>query len=270
MFYRKYLGVAKIGLQESLEYRFNFFTTFIFILAPLLVHICLWQAVYGSGVTAEQMAGYSFEMMITYTIVGHLLDKFTCEVNLQLITSAEIREGLISRYLVKPISYFMYDVAILFSNRLIYFITLIVPYSIVVFFSRKIFIFNYNPLMIILFILSIFIAILISFMLNHLIGLATFWLKEVTSLYVFTQSTFAFLAGGYFALDLLPSKVYDLLMMSPFPYILYFPISIYMNKFSLSEILHYLIISIIWMIILFIMNIYVWRRGLKRYTADGI
>lgn len=267
---RKYVAVSKISIQDNMEYRFNFFTTFIFILAPLAVHLSLWYAVYGAGVTAKQMSGYTFEMMMTYTILGHLLDKFTSEVNLQLKTSAEIREGLISRYLIKPIDYFLYDISVLFANRTVYFITLIIPYLAVILVCRNVFLFNFDPLKLFLFVVSIFLAILLSFMVNHLIGLVTFWLQEVTSLYVFTQSTFLFLAGGYFTLDLLPTPIYDFLMNTPFPYMLYFPVALYMNKFSMAEAANCFLVSVIWLIVLTVLNKVVWNLGIRRYTADGI
>ncbi len=267
---RKYLGAVNLGLQENMEYRFNFFTTFIFILAPLIVHICLWVAVYGGGVTAQQMAGYTFEMMMTYTIIGHLLDKFTSEINLQLKTSSEIRDGLISRYLVKPVDYFYLDIASLFANRIVYFLTLSVPYLIVIVITRDYLIFNTNLVILSFFLLSLLMAILLSYMVNHLIGLVTFWLQEVTSLYVFTQSTFLFLAGGYFTLDLLPKSVYEFLMLTPFPYMLYFPITLYMGRYTVMESVYYLGICLVWIIFMFFLNKLVWKLGLKRYTADGI
>jgi len=268
MFGRKYLGVAKLGLQENLEYRFNFFTTFIFVLAPLAVHISLWIAVYATGV--RTIAGYSFEMMMTYTILGHLLEKFTGEVNIQIKTSADIREGLISRYLVKPIDYFTSEIAILFSNRIIYFVTLIIPYLLVILATRKYFMFNSDPILLLLFVISIFMAIILSFLLNHLLGLLTFWLKEINSLYVFTQSTFSFFAGGYFTLNFLPQGVYDVLMYLPLPYTLFFPTTIYLKKYTLSQIGWHMLIAAAWIVLLFIINKIVWRRGIRRYTSDGI
>lgn len=266
----KYVELIKVSMQDNLEYRFNFFTTFIFMIAPLAVHICVWSTVYGVGVSEENLSNYSYYMMLTYTILGHCLDKFTGDVNLQLRVSAEIRDGVISKYLVLPVSYFMTNVSYLVTNRMVYFTTLIIPYLLVIFFFKGQFIFNWNPLYLLLFVITIIAAIFISFMVNHLVALGTFWLKDVSSLYVFTQSTFSFLAGGYFTLDLLPDWAFTLLMHTPFPYILYFPIAIYMKKLEINMIVHYGLVEFIWIIALLILNKVVWDRGLRRYSADGM
>ena len=266
----KYLSIMKVSMQDNLEYRFNFFTTFIFMIAPLAVHICLWSTVYGVGVSEDNLSNYSYQMMLTYTILGHCLDKFTGDVNLQLRVSSEIRDGVISKYLLLPVSYFNTNVSYLITNRLVYFVTLIIPYLAVIFCFRSQFMFNTEPLYYLVFIVAILMAIFISFMVNHLIALATFWLKDVTSLYVFTQSTFSFLAGGYFTLDLLPAWAFNLLMHTPFPYILYFPVAIYMKKLDPGQIQHYGLIACIWIVILLVLNAIVWKRGVKRYSADGM
>lgn len=266
----KYIGAFKIGLQENLQYRFNFFTTFIFIIAPLLVHLFLWTAVYGSGVGPKQMAGYTFSMMMTYTILGHLIDKFTNEVNHQLQVSAEIRDGVINRYILKPMDHLMFETAIVLSHRVIYFVVLILPYLGIIFLARKIFLFNANPLMILFFCINIFIGILLGFLVNHLVALSTFWLKEVTSLYVFTQSTFLFLSGGYFTLDFLPAGAYNILMMTPLPYMLFFPVKIFLGSLSYTDIWRGMLISITWIMLLILINKTVWDLGLRGHNADGL
>lgn len=266
----KYLALIKVSMQDNLEYRFNFFTTFIFMIAPLAVHICLWSTVYGVGVSKENLSNYSYYMMITYTILGHCLDKFTGDVNLQLRVSAEIRDGVISKYLLLPVSYFKTNVSYLITNRMVYFVTLIIPYLLVIFCFQKQFLFNGSIVYFLIFFIAIQEAIFISFMVNHLIALATFWLKDVSSLYVFTQSTFSFLAGGYFILDLLPGWAFNFLMHTPFPYILYFPVAIYMKKLTLSQVAYYEVVECIWLAILLILNAIVWKRGVKRYSADGM
>jgi ABC-2 type transport system permease protein len=266
----KYLSIIKISMQDNLEYRFNFFTTFIFMIAPLAVHICLWTTVYGVGVSEENLSNYSYQMMITYTILGHCLDKFTVDINQQLRVCNEIQDGVISKYLLLPVSYFNTNVSYLITNRIVYFVTLIIPYLLVIFCFRSQFMFNSDLMYFLIFIIAILAAIFISFMVNHLIALVTFWLKDISSLYVFTQSTFSFLAGGYFTLDLLPTWAFNLLMHTPFPYILYFPVAIYMKKLDLGKIKYYGMIAGIWIVVLLILNSIVWKRGVKKYSADGM
>lgn len=261
--------IAKMQLQESLMYRFNFFTNSIFIVIPLISHICIWQAMFKSGVTSTTMAGYTLQSIVTYTILGHFVDKFTNEVLTQLKISTDIRDGLLNKYLIKPINPIGAEFATHIANSLNSFLTLTITYMIFTFFYHDFFIINHNPIMYLICFMGLLNGILIGFLLNHLIGILTFWLKEVSALYVFTQSTFLFLSGGYMPLDLLPSFIYKFLMLTPFPYLLYFPVSIYVKQYTMTEFISYACIGIMWSVVLIVIDAVVYRRGLKRYTGNA-
>lgn len=265
----KYIEIVKLQLQDGMVHRFNFFTASFFLALPIVSHLCVWLAMYRAGITEEAMKGYTLPMIITYTLLGHFVDKFSNEVLVQLKVATDIKDGLLSKYLIKPLDSILSEFAIYCANNIVNFITIVWIYIVLIFCYRKTFVFDMNGIKILLSIIYFLNAVFLGFLLNHIIGTFTFWLKEASALYIFTQSTFLFLSGGYIPLDLLPEVVYQFLMFTPFPYLLYFPVSIYVKNYVASEMLIYMMIGFGWSIILFLLDRMLFKKGLEKYTASG-
>ena len=77
-----------------------------------------------------------------------------------------------------------------------------------------------------------------------------------------------FLAGSYFPLDLYPEWLQIILDYLPFSYIQYYPVKILMGETHLFG-KAVLMISL-WMVPLAFLVNFVWKRGLRRYTAAGM
>ena len=72
---QKYWHVIKIGLANTLVYRFNFFCRAAFSLIPLLATIYLWRTIYRGQTGA--VAGYSLAGMISYYLMVTIVDTLT-------------------------------------------------------------------------------------------------------------------------------------------------------------------------------------------------
>ena len=57
--------------------------------------------------------------------------------------------------------------------------------------------------------------------------------------------------------------------MTPFPYQMYFPVSVYLGKISGAALWQGLITQACWVGVTYLLARLVWRRGLKTYTAVG-
>ena len=68
-------------------------------------------------------------------------------------------------------------------------------------------------------------------------AMLAFWVLEVST-FIFILFAFEYIASGHlFPLDILPPGLEQALYFTPFPYQLYFPVSIYMGKVSGAEML---------------------------------
>jgi ABC-2 type transport system permease protein len=78
-----------------------------------------------------------------------------------------------------------------------------------------------------------------------------------------------FCAGAYFPIDLLPSTAQRFLSWLPFPYLIFYPLSIYLGRLSGVAVAVCLGRQILWMTVLGFMIRSLWNTGLKVYAAEG-
>jgi len=110
---------------------------------------------------------------------------------------------------------------------------------------------------------------LLQFFISYAMAMLAFWLLEIST-FIFILFAFEYLASGHmFPLDILPPALRDALYFTPFPYQLYFPISIYLGKSSGPELWRGLGIQLLWVVAAFLFARWMWRRGIRRYSAFG-
>jgi ABC-2 type transport system permease protein len=78
-----------------------------------------------------------------------------------------------------------------------------------------------------------------------------------------------FLAGNFFPIDILPEAVARLLILTPFPYMFYFPVKIYLGQLYLAQIIQGFSLLLFWSFLLIYAVSHVWKKGLQIYSAEG-
>src|SRR5713226_8688502 len=111
---RKYSHLLQLGIQNTLVYRFNFFCRAVFNLIPLLAIISLWRAVYGGR--GESVSGYTMAQMISYYLLVTIIDALTSVTEDDWQIAADIKDGQISQFLVRPVEYLSYRLCIFLSG----------------------------------------------------------------------------------------------------------------------------------------------------------
>src|SRR5262245_38443427 len=115
---RKYWHVINVGIQNTLVYRVNFLFRSTFGLIPLFATISLWKAIYAGR--AEDVAGYSLAHMISYYLVVTIVDALTAVAEDDWQIAADIKDGNISQFLLKPIDYLTYRLCLYASGRVVF------------------------------------------------------------------------------------------------------------------------------------------------------
>lgn len=262
---KKYLLVAQNTIDEYLIYRLNFVMWRVRNVVRLLVVFFLWSAILHSR---PSVFGYSESSMLTYILGISVIGSFVFATRTQDIGN-DINEGILSNYLIRPMSYFGYvlgrDVADKIFNLcfaigefLLLFILLKPPLFVQM---------DVSPLLLTLG--SIIIANTLYMLISILLGFIAFWSPETWGPRFIFFMLLDFFAGGLFPLDILPQPVYQALKLLPFNYLIYFPMKIYLGQLSMTEILIGLIISLVWIFSLWVVVKSVWTLGLKTYTAVG-
>jgi ABC-2 type transport system permease protein len=261
---KKYFYAASIGLQNNLQYRFNYLTRTLFSFIPLFAMISLWQKIGGA-----HNAGWTQPQMIFYYILVAVVDVFTAVNEDDWQIAADIREGNISQFLLKPIDYLWYRLSLFFAGRLAFVSMAAIPLAIFIFCFRKYFLLPPDAFTFGVFLVSLVFTALLQFFISFAMAMLAFWLLEIST-FIFILFAFEYLASGHlFPLEMLPATVQKILYLTPFPYQLYFPIQIYLGKISGAALGQGLAIQVLWVFASYAFARFMWRRGLRKYAAFG-
>jgi ABC-2 type transport system permease protein len=266
---KKYWHVINIGIQNNLAYRVNFLFRILFGFVPLLATIYLWRAVYHGKPSGTGIGGLSLAQMTSYYLIVTIVDSLTAVNEDDWQIAADIKDGNISQFLLKPINYLIFRLCLFFSGRVIYFAVAAVPLSLFIFSLRAYFIPPPDAATFALFLVSVTLTALLQFFMSFAMAMLAFWVLEVST-FIFILFAFEFIASGHlFPLNILPPALERVLYCTPFPYQMYFPVSIYTGQARGADIARGLVVQAAWVIAAWLFARFAWSRGLKKYTAVG-
>jgi ABC-2 type transport system permease protein len=264
---KKYLHVINIGIQNTLVYRVNFLFRSLFALIPLFATISLWQAIFaGKG---HIVAGYTLAQMISYYLIVTIVDALTAVTEDDWQIAADIKDGRISQFLLKPIDYLTYRFCLFGAGRIIYTAVAAVPVALFIVYLRNYFVAPADATVWGWFALSVVMTAALQFLISCTLALLAFWLVEIST-FIFIVFAFEYIAGGHlFPLDILPPAVAKVLAFTPFPYQMFFPVSIYVGKVTGDALYRGLIIQAVWVVVAYLAARWMWSRGIRKYSAVG-
>src|SRR6185312_13092512 len=130
---KKYRHALGIGIQNSLTYRFNFLARSLFGLIPLMAMISVWRTIFHGNAAngGTSMVGtYTFPQMVSYYLLATVVDALTAVNEDDWQIAADIKDGNISQFLLKPIDYLWYRFCLFLSGRVTYLAVAAVPLAI--------------------------------------------------------------------------------------------------------------------------------------------
>lgn len=115
--------------------------------------------------------------------------------------------------------------------------------------------------------MTIIMAFTLRFLIQYTFGMFAFWTERASALQQFWFLFYVFLSGVIAPIDVFPQIVQNFVLWTPFPYLVYFPCAILMGL--PVNILQGICVMIGWSIVTFIINRWLWRKGLKQYSGMG-
>ena len=234
----------------------------------IFVAFFLWDKIFTDP--TRIVFGYDRSRILTY-VFGIILVRALVLSARAMDVSSDIAQGDLSNYLVKPISYFKYWFTRDISSKALNISFALGEFLILYLILKPPFFFQENLLIIGAFIFSVIIAILIYFFLLFIVSSVPFWSPELGwgSHFFVTIILIEFLSGALFPIDILPTAVQKVVMSLPFPYLIYFPVQVYLGKISGIFLVKGLYISLAWVFALFFAMKFIWKKGLKAYEGIG-
>jgi len=267
---RKYLKILRISLVERLTYRADFFVTTFFRFLPLVTTFLLWEAIYtGSG--KDTIVGFTRNEMIAYLLLVQISRMFSSMPGLSTGIARDIRDGNLKKYLLQPIDMLWYLLSYRGAHKIAYIVTTAAPYAVLFALFYDVFPDMPDAPTWCAYIVSLLLAFLIGFYFEACIGICGFWLLEITSVaYIINIFNF-FISGQMFPLEFLDRYPYvtPIMRSLPFQYLAYFPAMVFLGKMKGNDLLIGLAIELAWAIALMLLSRYLFRLGLRHYSAYG-
>ena len=264
----KYLQVFKVSFQQEFVYRVNFIMWRVRNVLQIFLVFFLWDTVFADP--DRVVFGYDRAEILTY-VFGLLIVRGLVLSARSIEVSGEISRGDLSNYLLKPLNYFRYWLTRDVSSKVLNLVFAIGETTILYFLLKPPFFLQTSPISLVAFIIAILLSMFIFFVLLFITGSIPFWVPEAGwgSQFLFIAVFVEFLSGALFPLDVLPDVLQNVLNLTPFPYLIFFPLQVYLGRISGFALARGLLISAFWAVALwFVMNA-IWRRGLKVYQAHG-
>ncbi len=263
---KKYYAVVKVTWIQTLEYRANALVGIFAIFSGLLIEYLLWKRIFLTR-NVEIINGFTFEQLIVYLffalMVGQL--KSSWVNSFEMIES--IRLGELNKYLIRPISFFYYNLSLFIGYNSLYFIcygsmSIIFPFLFPgLSFQTLHSIFG--------FIVFLILSIFISYGIYFIMICTAFWFGEARALILAYNLANVVLSGQLIPLKMFPDKIKNIIEMTPIPYLVDIPVSCALGYIEPSLFMSKLKIGIIWAIIISIIGHLIYLLGIRRYEGFG-
>lgn len=251
--------------DEYLVYRLNFVLWRVRVIIRFLITYFLWSSIYTGD---QQFFGYTREMMLTYVLMVYIVSNFVFATRTQDIGDL-INDGRLTNYLLKPLSFFNSIAARDVSDKLLNFTFTLVEFLVLILILKPPLVLQSDVGTLTLVFLAFIGATAVYYCISMLLGFLGFWTAEVWGARFIFFISLDFLAGNFFPIDILPPLVSRILLLTPFPYMFYFPVKLYLGGLNLQQIFTGFMILGVWTLVLVVAVKFIWQTGLKVYSAEG-
>jgi ABC-2 type transport system permease protein len=259
-----YLTTMRTAIQQQFQYRTANYFYMLGMIAEPIIYIVVWQTIakQQGGSVQGLTPGYFAAYYIVWTLVR----------NMNIVFGApywehRIREGELTRDLLRPVLPLHYDIAY-FAGWKFVVIVLWIPLAIGL---SLVFDPTLDPrlLEIAVFAVAIWGAYLIRTMLQESLGMLCFWTTRGAAIFDLYMTSELLLSGRLVPLPLMPDWVQDVSRFLPFQWAFYFPIESLVGDMSTGELLRGLGAQLLWILIGLAIFRIAWKHAIKRYTAVG-
>lgn len=260
----KYLTVYQNALSAFFQYRLNLGLLLISHLVSLSGLIYLWLAIYNSG---QKVGDYTLSQIILYYLLLTILRLTISDgVGMGFQVSDEIKDGMITHYLLKPFSYPLEQFLKLLAQATVNAL-FIIPVLVFLGFIFKSLLTLPSGIQILTFLASSLAGLLFYYLIYFLSALSAFWIYKARSVIYGVIVVSNLMNGSLLPLDLFPNWLQTVSLYLPFQYLMFVPIQAYLGRINNWG--QIIMLTLLWITILITATAYAWRLGIKKFEAVG-
>jgi ABC-2 type transport system permease protein len=255
----------QVNWAEQWQYRANLLMYLLYWLVSPIIYLAVWTSI---AVANGDVSGFTANDFVTYYMVLLICDQVTSNIVIHTF-GYKIQDGSLSGELIKPIHPMLTNALV--NNVAFKMLSILglTPIWIVLFFLFKPDFSNVALANILIAIPAMIFAFLISFLLSATITSLAFWTTRIYSIHEFYFALILLFSGQFVPLPLMPKVIQDVAEYLPFQLMLYYPIQVILGKLSSEQIIQGYVMTGVWLAISILLFNWVWREGVKRYSAVG-
>lgn len=261
---RHWKALFQIYLQDGLAYRASGIIWVMTDVATAVTMPLVWAAAAGSG----PIQGYTKGLFVLYYLSMLLLGNFvTCHFMWDI--SWEIKDGMFSTYLVRPVPFFQLMLIRNVAWRIIRFL-IFLPFFLVLLWlywgqlDRPTVYLGWE------FWVALLLGHFVSFSFVMMFSMIALFVTEATSIFELYYIPMLFLSGQLFPVSLLPEWARTIAILFPFYYTTGLPTEVLIGRVAPADALRLIPVQLLWIALSYIGHRLLWRQGLKRYTGVGM
>jgi len=262
---RIYQRLWQVNWAEQWQYRANLMMYLLYWLVSPVVYLAVWTTIARSQGTVGGLTPNDF---ITYYMTLLIVDQLTSEITIHAF-GYKIQDGTLSGELIRP----MHPIL---TNSLVYnlafkVLTLValIPVWLVLWLLFQPNFASVTWQGILLAVPAVILGFAISFLIGAALTCIAFWTTRVWSLYEFYSGLVILFSGQFVPLQLMPQIVQDIALYLPFQLFKYYPIQLILGRLSAAEIIQGYLMGIFWLVVSLVFFLWVWRNGVKKFSAVG-
>src|SRR5574344_807529 len=268
---KRYFAFTRGGIMDSFAYAGNNFLWLFGEVVGLIVLIFLWVSIFDCSST-DTINGFTLPMMLFYLISARLTNYLTSSSSTFFILGEGIREGTVTSSLTRPINYrfslLFQSLGNMVGTFLVLFLPVYIACLVVFYFALHIdFPAWYN---ILFFLVSILFAFIILESFDFMIGSLAFFTNALFGIMLIKNVILSFLSGSYVPIDFFPTWAQFIVrFILPFSSLTETPVFIIMGKYTIVETLWHLAIQFGWVIVLNLIDAFIYSRSVKHLVSAG-
>ncbi|NUL81940.1 MAG: ABC-2 family transporter protein [Armatimonadetes bacterium] len=262
---RKTRALLSAYLQDTLAYRASMVIWILTDVTNTFIMPLVWLASLGDR---TEIGGFTGSGFVMYYLVLAITSNFAVS-HLMWDISFEIKEGVISQWLVRPIPYLYAMFVRNFTWRLIRGVMLVPLVGMFALYHwhrlDATVLTNAGP-----FFLSLFLGHIVSFWIAMSLSSLAFWFHEVYSVYGLYYVPAYMLSGWVAPIELMQPWMQALAAALPFRYVTAVPVEIAVGRITGDAIWYSILGQIVWLVLAVFLALFLWRKGLKEYSGIGM
>ncbi|HEY3330001.1 MAG TPA: ABC-2 family transporter protein [Capsulimonadaceae bacterium] len=265
--FRTWFKMCGVFFSDALVYKANAVIWLMTDTVPAIVMPLIWLSSFNGRATIQ---GFNPSQMVIYYMVVLLLASLV-ESHVMWEMAGDVKQGKFNIYLTRPFSYMAYigadNLSWRFMRTLIsvpIFMLILAGFHKWVHWNASEYHYGWQ------FCLAVLLGHILSFCLSYTLGLLSLWLVETQSLFHFYYLPLVIFNGQIAPLSFFPASVRAVAKFLPFNYTLGFPAQIFTGTIAPSDIALGFAVQCGWISVALFSSVFLWRGGLKRYTAYGI